>query len=200
MSHIYCQFVSERWQFLSNHYMSKMEGCAKVEMQFHGSQRWMGSLFHIWLQCVCCLQTGIWPSQPASLFLTSYLPADAALLHSPKTACCHCSEACWLIPYLPSLIQSLLTRSFQIHYSILIYSWAFWAFSPLSIWGITFPIELQLELGLFFLPYLSCDIVGNETLAPAVLWTARATSSHSPVMEFRVSLQYANTRPEKTTC
>lgn len=104
-SRIYCQFVSERWQFISNHYVSKIEGCAEVEIQLHSSQRWRASALHMRLQCVCGLE--IWPSQPASLFPTMDRAPEAAGLPLPKSAGPLCSEACSHLPYLPSPLSRL---------------------------------------------------------------------------------------------
>lgn len=199
-SRIYCQFVSERWQFISNHYVSKIEGCAKVEIQLHSSQRWRAPLLHMRLQCACGLE--IWPWQPASLFPTMDRAPDAAGLPLPKSAGPLCSEACSHIPYLPSpLIQSLLTRSSRLYSTILMYPLAFWAFTLLSIWETTFPIKLQIELGPASTSYATLTVTLSEmkTLASPVLCTTLATSSNSPVLESGVILQYAKTRQDKTT-
>ena len=146
-SRIYCRFVSERWQFISNHCVSKSEGCAKVEMQLHSSQKWMESLLHVWLQCVCCFETAIWLlSQPASLSHPTQQRTLQDCICPKLLAIIVQSLFAYSLPAL-SLIHSLPTRSSGLHSSILIHPLAFWAISLLSVWGTTSPIKLQLELG-----------------------------------------------------
>lgn len=104
------------------------------------------------------------------------------------------------LPALP-LTQSLPTRSSQLYSTILMHLLTFWAFTLLSIWETTFPIELQLELGPASTSYATLTVTLSEmkTLAPPVLCTTLATSSNSPVLESGVILQYAKTRQDKTT-
>lgn len=146
MSRLCCWVISERWQFISNHYVSKICGCAKVEMPFHSSQRWIQfPVPHVTLICVLLRERE--PAFSSDSFLHYYAPADTATLHLPKTICYDCSEAFSLVPHLLSLLFSLcqLRASGSIPHSW--YTLALWAFCLLSIWAATFPIKPQLEPG-----------------------------------------------------
>lgn len=59
-------------------------------------------LLHMWLECVCSLQRGIWPLKTDRL-LHHQPPAARATLRLLKALCCDCSEASSLVPHLLSL-------------------------------------------------------------------------------------------------
>lgn len=101
-------------------------------------------LLHMWLECVCRLQRGIWPLKTDRLLHTSHQLLEQHCV-CPKFFVVTAQSLPHLFPTC-SPIQSVPTQSSWL-YSNLDILLAFWVFSLLSIWWATSPIKLQLKLG-----------------------------------------------------
>ena len=123
ISRLCCWVISERWQFISNHYVSKICGYAKVEMPFHSSQRWIQfPVPHVTL--ICVLLRGRELAFSVRFFLT-LLPASWY-----SNIAFAQNYLLWLFrglftcsPPALSPIQSLPAQSFWLHSFLLIHPW-----------------------------------------------------------------------------
>lgn len=125
-------------------------------------------LLHMWLECVCSLQRGIWPLKTDRL-LHHQPPAARATLRLLKALCCDCSEASSLVPHLLSLPSNLCQPKAPGSTPVLIFSWP-------SGFLVYLASDEQLPLSNSSLnlaqpgppTQLNCDMIRGQTLAPAV--------------------------------